>query len=49
MMKYYHDQVAIDGVWIDMNEPSNFFNGQASGPVAGCENDPLNHPPYLPR
>ena len=27
-MKRYIDEVPIDGAWIDMNEPANFFAGQ---------------------
>ena len=45
MIKDYHDQVPIDGAWIDMNEPSNFYDGQENG----CENGPLNDPAYVPR
>ena len=45
MIKGYHDQVPIDGAWIDMNEPSNFYDGQENG----CENGPLNDPAYVPR
>ena len=45
MFKSYHDQVAFDGAWIDMNEPSDFYDGEKDG----CENSTLNHPPYLPR
>ena len=45
MFEEYHNQVAFDGVWIDMNEPSNFFDGQAKG----CEKNPLNQPQYIPR
>ena len=45
-LEAYHDQVAFDGVWIDMNEPSNFPDGSLYG---GCPADsPLNDPPYLP-
>ncbi|GAB0201266.1 maltase-glucoamylase, intestinal-like [Grus japonensis] len=34
----------FDGLWIDMNEPSNFVNGA----VGGCRNQQLNFPPYVP-
>ena len=45
MIKGYHDQVPIDGAWIDMNEPSNFYDGQENG----CQKNLLNEPPYVPR
>jgi alpha-glucosidase (family GH31 glycosyl hydrolase) len=35
------DQVPYDGLWIDMNELSNFQNGGMSDP-----NNPVNTPPY---
>lgn len=44
MLKSFHDQVKFDGAWIDMNEPSNFWNGQADG----CPLSNLDNPPYSP-
>uniref|UniRef100_A0A8C4JJE3 alpha-glucosidase n=1 Tax=Dromaius novaehollandiae TaxID=8790 RepID=A0A8C4JJE3_DRONO len=34
----------FDGLWIDMNEPSNFVNGA----IDGCRDDNLSWPPYMP-
>ncbi|WAQ96934.1 LYAG-like protein [Mya arenaria] len=42
--KAYHDIVPFDGIWIDMNEPSNFV----AGSTAGCPNNNLENPPWLP-
>lgn len=44
MLKSLHDQIAFDGAWIDMNDPSNFLSGSFSG----CPNSPLEKPPYTP-
>ena len=41
----FHDTIAYDGLWIDMNEPSNFVAGDMT---EGCEGTPVNFPPYLP-
>ncbi|KAG1681996.1 Lysosomal alpha-glucosidase [Nymphon striatum] len=44
-IKMFHNKIAIDGAWIDMNEPSNFVVGS----IYGCPKDnPLENPPYLP-
>ncbi|KAK6169329.1 hypothetical protein SNE40_020405 [Patella caerulea] len=41
----FHKSVPFDGMWIDMNEISNFVNGSTSG----CPYDsPLEKPPYTP-
>ncbi|BFZ03803.1 hypothetical protein BsWGS_06842 [Bradybaena similaris] len=42
--KSFHDQLPFDGLWIDMNEPSNFVDGSAFG----CTNNELNKPPFVP-
>ncbi|XP_030389755.1 lysosomal alpha-glucosidase isoform X2 [Gopherus evgoodei] len=44
MVKEFHDQVPFDGMWIDMNEPSNFV----AGSLDGCPNNKLENPPYVP-
>lgn len=41
----FHQVIAFDGLWIDMNEPSNFVDGS----VKGCTNSTLDFPPYTPR
>lgn len=44
--KRYYDLMPFDGAWIDMNEPSNFFNGPKDG---SCPmDDPLESPEYVP-
>ncbi|XP_030826535.1 LOW QUALITY PROTEIN: maltase-glucoamylase, intestinal-like, partial [Camarhynchus parvulus] len=37
--------IKFDGIWIDMNEPSNFVHGA----VGGCRDRDLNFPPYMPQ
>uniref|UniRef100_A0A8B9UB40 Lysosomal alpha-glucosidase n=1 Tax=Anas zonorhyncha TaxID=75864 RepID=A0A8B9UB40_9AVES len=44
MLKDFHDQVPFDGMWIDMNEPSNFVEGSQDG----CPDNSLEKPPYVP-
>ncbi|XP_044312360.1 lysosomal alpha-glucosidase [Varanus komodoensis] len=44
MIKDFHDQVPFDGMWIDMNEPSNFVEGS----LENCPNNKLENPPYVP-
>ncbi|XP_006746626.1 maltase-glucoamylase, intestinal [Leptonychotes weddellii] len=41
----FHNQVEFDGIWIDMNEISNFVDGS----VSGCSTSNLNYPPFTPR
>ncbi|XP_031791831.1 maltase-glucoamylase, intestinal [Piliocolobus tephrosceles] len=41
----FHNQVEFDGMWIDMNEVSNFVDGS----VSGCSTNNLNNPPFTPR
>ncbi|XP_034941549.1 lysosomal alpha-glucosidase-like [Chelonus insularis] len=45
MMNSMHENFQYDGAWIDMNEPSNFFNGL----INGCSPSSLmDNPPYTP-
>ncbi|XP_031787365.1 lysosomal alpha-glucosidase [Nasonia vitripennis] len=44
MMSNMHKDFEYDGAWIDMNEPSNFYNGH----INGCKATSLDNPPYLP-
>uniref|UniRef100_A0A668VVW0 P-type domain-containing protein n=1 Tax=Oreochromis aureus TaxID=47969 RepID=A0A668VVW0_OREAU len=43
-LQMFHNKVAFDGLWIDMNEPSNFLDGSTSG----CPSNNLENPPYTP-
>uniref|UniRef100_A0A8D2QC49 P-type domain-containing protein n=1 Tax=Zonotrichia albicollis TaxID=44394 RepID=A0A8D2QC49_ZONAL len=40
----FKDVLDYDGIWIDMNEPSNFMRGQ----IPGCADTEVNNPPYTP-
>ncbi|XP_071566173.1 lysosomal alpha-glucosidase isoform X1 [Temnothorax nylanderi] len=44
MMGDMHNSFAYDGAWIDMNEPSNFYNGYKNG----CAHNNLDYPEYVP-
>uniref|UniRef100_G1KU70 P-type domain-containing protein n=1 Tax=Anolis carolinensis TaxID=28377 RepID=G1KU70_ANOCA len=41
---YHANVLQFDGLWTDMNEPSNFIDGA----IGGCRNPDLNYPPYMP-
>lgn len=43
-MLRFHNTLPFDGAWIDMNEPSNFWSGSHNG----CQQNNLEHPPFLP-
>ena len=40
----FHENISFDGLWIDMNEPSNFIPGSTEG----CPVSTYNSPPFLP-
>ena len=40
------EEVPVDGLWIDMNEPSNFCNGECSKTTNSSVKTLLNKPPY---
>ncbi|XP_061701368.1 lysosomal alpha-glucosidase isoform X8 [Syngnathoides biaculeatus] len=41
----FYSKVPVDGLWIDMNEPTSFV----SGSTEGCPDTELENPPYTPR
>ncbi|XP_038064192.1 lysosomal alpha-glucosidase-like isoform X2 [Patiria miniata] len=43
-IKSFHGKVPFDGLWIDMNEPSNFVDGS----INGCTKSSYDNPPYTP-
>lgn len=44
MLVSFHQQIPFDGLWIDMNDPSN----EVDGSLDGCTANALDNPPYLP-
>ncbi|CAL7936245.1 unnamed protein product [Xylocopa violacea] len=44
MMSNMYNIFKYDGAWIDMNEPSNFYNGRKNG----CSRNELDYPKYIP-
>ncbi|XP_048513963.1 lysosomal alpha-glucosidase-like isoform X2 [Athalia rosae] len=44
MLQNMHTVFQFDGIWIDMNEPSNFYNGHSTG----CLYNKLDNPQYVP-
>ncbi|KAK4819612.1 hypothetical protein QYF61_008361 [Mycteria americana] len=42
--KLFYKLVPYDGIWIDMNEVSNFIKGSKNG----CAQNDLNYPPFTP-
>ncbi|XP_072320167.1 lysosomal alpha-glucosidase [Eucyclogobius newberryi] len=43
-LQRFYRRVPFDGLWIDMNEPSNFLDGSTNG----CPSNAIENPPYTP-
>lgn len=43
-LQRFFKKVPFDGLWIDMNEPSNFLDGSTNG----CPSNSIENPPYTP-
>ncbi|KAK7929600.1 hypothetical protein WMY93_005995 [Mugilogobius chulae] len=43
-LQRFYRSVPFDGLWIDMNEPSNFLDGSTNG----CPDNQMENPPYTP-
>uniref|UniRef100_A0AAV2LKQ6 Uncharacterized protein n=1 Tax=Knipowitschia caucasica TaxID=637954 RepID=A0AAV2LKQ6_KNICA len=43
-LQRFYKLVPFDGIWIDMNEPSNFLDGSTNG----CPDNNIENPPYTP-
>ncbi|ODM96356.1 Maltase-glucoamylase, intestinal [Orchesella cincta] len=43
LLKEFHDLLEYDGLWIDMNEPANFYDSNGD-----CSDNNLNNPPFIP-
>ncbi|KAK6627314.1 hypothetical protein RUM44_009791 [Polyplax serrata] len=41
----FYKKIKFDGIWIDMNEPSNFLDGG----FKGCPSNKWENPPYVPQ
>lgn len=47
IVDFYNNQLKFDGLWIDMNEPDTFYDGQLN--EGGCPaNNRYDNPPYFP-
>jgi alpha-glucosidase (family GH31 glycosyl hydrolase) len=45
LLRKYKEDIDWDGLWLDMNEPANWGTGDNE---FGCEDNNINHPPYMP-